>query len=335
MSSHPAEPPAGAASELQAAEAATRLVPLGLLFVLVVHYPSWVGRRSSLAQYFTGVYRSRVLAREMILGIANGVDRLVGMSGRDPSPGFVAGWVTVTGGGFLLSWWLLRRLVRGRASPTGAVEVVLAAAMAASATVLTPYDFLSYALILATVTAALSGRTVLTAGLAAAAVATRESGLLAVAIIVSAHVAGAPVGARSLPERYREWARASLPALVRCRPLWAATAAGVTTYAALKIGFRPGAGVTLFQPAPLHANLTPRTTWSVGLAVVLTAGCRWAVRPAGGTLRLRRRVLWCLAVPYLAVLAVGSAWGEAPRLVMPLVLGEAVLALAPVSRVPR
>jgi hypothetical protein len=318
------------------ADTVLRLVPAGLVIALVSHYPHSVAHRSSLGQYFDGVYRSRVLARELILGIANGVDRVVGTPAGGSSPGFAVGWVTVTGGGFLLAWWLLGRHVRTRAASIGPIDVVMAAAMAASATVLTPYDFLSYALIIATVVAAGSGRTVVTAVLAAAAVATRESGLLAVAIIAATCVVIPEAGgSRANLGLIGAWLSTCLVA-ARHRPLWAAAAGGGTTYTVVKIVFCAGGGVNLFQHVALGANLTPGAVGALALAAGLVAAGRWAARPVADAVRARRGVLWLLALPYLAVLAMASNWGEAPRLVMPLVLGEALLAVdaVPSRRVP-
>jgi hypothetical protein len=55
-------------------------------------------------------------------------------------------------------------------------------------------------------------------------------------------------------------------------------------------------------------------------------------RPASAALRVRRRVLWLLALPHLGVLAIGGLWAETPRLVTPLVLGEALLAIGAAPR---
>src|SRR5262249_48277654 len=132
------------------ADAVVRLAPLGILLGLLSHYPGWIARRASLGQYFTGVYRSRVLARELILGIANGIDALLRVHGSGASPGFAVGWIAVTGGGFLAAWWVLRSYIRGRGPSGGWLEVFTVAVMAASAAVLTPYDLLSYALIIGT-----------------------------------------------------------------------------------------------------------------------------------------------------------------------------------------
>jgi hypothetical protein len=308
-------------------EKARLLLPIAILLVLLSHYPGWVARRSSLAQYFDGVYRTRVLARELILGIANAVDWLTGHTGPGSSPGFAVGWVVVTGAGFLLAWWLMRTYVRSRSATLGPIEVVIAGAMAVSATVLTPYDFVSYALIIATVMAARSGRTMVTAGLAAAAVATRESGLLAVAIIAASCVADGwaardPGGAG----RSRAWT-STWRAVARHRPLWAASVAAFGTYAALKITLRHGGGLTLFQHDGWRANFTTGSAWALAVAAGLVLAGRWATGAAGETVRRGRRVLWTLSVPYLVVLAIASSWGEAPRLVMPLVLGEVLLAV--------
>jgi hypothetical protein len=118
----------------------------------------------------------------------------------------------------------------------------------------------------------------------------------------------------------------------RHRPLWAAAGAASATYAVLKIMLRHGRGLTLFQHVGLRANLTPGSVWAVALAAAFVAAGRWAAGRAGTAVRARRRVLWLAALPYLMVVAIGSNWQEAPRLVMPLVLGEALLAVTAVAR---
>jgi hypothetical protein len=314
-------------------------VALALVFLVVSTYSTSLARRASLRQYFTGIYRPRVLARELILGIANGVDRVLGESGAGPCAGFIIGWTAVTGGGFLLAWWLLRTQLRGRTVANRHLDTVMAAAMAVSALVVTPYDFLSYALIIATVVAADAGRPLATALLAAAAVATRESGLLAIAIIAASCVASEPepvdAGGRR-PGAMEAW-RSAGRAMAGHRPLHTAALAGVITYVALKVAYPGGRGLVLFQHIPLQANLTSGTVKPVVIAAGLVVAGRWATRPAGAEQRARRRVLWLLAVPYFAILAIGSVWSEAPRLVMPLVLGEALLAgrAAPRRAAPR
>jgi hypothetical protein len=315
-------------------------VALALVFLVVSTYSTSLARRSSLHQYFTGVYRSRVLARELILGIANGVDRVLGESGTGPCAGFIIGWTAVTGGGFLLAWWLLRTQLRGRTVATGHLDMVMAAAMAVSAIVVTPYDFLSYALIIATVLAADAGRPLATALLAAAAVATRESGLLAIAIIAASCVATEPEpapfdGGERRPGRMAAW-RSAGRTMAGHRPLRAAALAGVTTYVVLKAAYPDGRGLVVFQHIPLQANLTSGTVKPLVIAAGLVVAGRWATRPAGTQPRARRRVLWLLALPYFVMLAIGSVWSEAPRLVMPLVLGEALLAggAAPAGAAP-
>lgn len=316
------------------ADPSAALVPVALIFLIVSTYPPSIGRRSPLHQYFTGVYRSRVLARELILGIANGVDRSLGRSGTAPSAGFVAGWTLVTGGGFLLAWWLLHVQLRRRAVSTGHLDVVMAAAMAVSATVLTPYDFLSYALIVATVLAAHAGRSAAAGLLAAAAVATRESGLLAIAIIVASCVGIESRGGRS--GAIGAW-RSTGRNIAGHRPLRAVALAGVTTYVVLKAAYGDSRGFALFQHIPLRTNLTSGTVKPALIAAGLVTAGRWATPPPGAVLRARLRVLWLLALPYFAVVAIGGVWLEAPRLVMPLVLGEALLAAGgsdPSSRLP-
>lgn len=307
------------------AEPSTGLVAVALIFLVVSTYPASIARRASLQQYFTGVYRSRVLARELILGIANLVDRVLGESGAGPSAGFVLGWTAVTGGGFLLAWWLLRARAHRLTVSGGHLDTLMAAGMAVSATVLTPYDFLSYALIIATVLAAEAGRSVATALLVAAAVATRESGLLAIAVIIASCVTVEGDDSNRHLRAMRAW-RSTGRAVARHRTLRAATLAGVTTYLVLKTAYRGGRGLDLFQHISLRANLAGGTAKPVLIAAGLVVAGRWGTHPSPAVLRARRRVLWLVAMPYFAIVAIGGVWSEAPRLVMPLVIGEALLA---------
>lgn len=293
-----------------------------------MRYPNKIAQSVSLRQYFGGVYRSRVLAREAILGVANAVDGVLGVSGSGPKPGFVVGWVAVTGGGFLCAWWSLRRYRMRRANTLGPIEVVVAVAMTISATTLTPYDLASYALIAATFVAAETQKTLATALLAAAAVSTRESGLLVIAIIFAAcALAPSDVGGTSPAGWTAPW-RSSLANALRRRSLWAATVACLATYLVLKVSTRQSTGLILFRHVAFRSNLTADSFFAAALAAALVVLGRLSVRPAGETLRARRRVLWTFALPYLVVLAIGSRWTEAPRLVMPLVVGEVLLAIS-------
>ena len=64
-------------------QASAGLVPAALIFLVVARYPTWIDRRSSLRQYFTGSTGPGVLTRGRVLGLANGVDRVVvGQPGR-------------------------------------------------------------------------------------------------------------------------------------------------------------------------------------------------------------------------------------------------------------
>jgi hypothetical protein len=297
----------------QVSDIAALIVPGALAFFLLTRYPTWVANRSSLGQYFNGVYRSRVLARETILGIANAVDAVAGAKGTHALPGFTAGWEIVTVGGFLATCWLLRSYRREHAVSIGPIEVVIAALMVISASVLTPYDFLADALIVATVVAARSGRALAAAVLVATAVATRESGLLAVAVIAAACLTTRGADGELSRRRYRAF--------------WCAALSGVATYVTLKLVFRQAGTVTIFQHVAVASNLSGSALWGIAVAVALVLIERWAIGPLRPEERRRRRVLWALALPYLAVLFVGAIWSEAPRLVMPLVIGETLLVL--------
>lgn len=301
-------------------------VPVAFAVVLAWHYPRWVATRESLGQYFNGVYRSRVLGREAILGIANAVDWLTGTRPGEAGPGFAVGWVAVTIGGLLLAWWLFRRRLDRTRVDSDRGDVVLVSLMAVSATVLTPYDYLSYALIIATVTAADRRRTWTAAALMTTAMATRESAFLVLPILAAQSLAGPGAEGGSEPTRRRmtELIRAA----VADRILVSVAAAGLATYLALKLGLRRGGGVTLVQSAPWDRNFGWGSVGGLALALTLVLVGRTVFGRTGPArlLRSRRRLMWLAASPYLAVLLVASSWGEAPRLVMPLVIGEALLA---------
>jgi len=47
---------------------------------------------------------------------------------------------------------------------------------------------------------------------------------------------------------------------------------------------------------------------------------------------VRRRLVWLLSAPYLVVCIVWGIWSEAPRLLMPLILGECMIAAFLFSR---
>jgi hypothetical protein len=134
---------------------------------------------------------------------------------------------------------------------------------------------------------------------------------------------------------WRAW-RSTGRAIAGHRPLRAAAFGGLTTYVVLKAACRDSRGLVLFEHIPLRANLTSGTIKPVLIAAGLVVAGRWATRPFGfgAVLRVRRRVLWLLALPYFGVVAIGGIWSEAPRLVMPLVFGEALLAAgaAPMAR---
>jgi hypothetical protein len=190
--------------------------------------------------------------------------------------------------------------------------------------VLTPYDFLSYALIVATVLAASSNRTTATVVFAAAAVATRESGALVVAIIAASCITSRPATGNARRANHPGWTPTWRAAL-HSRPLWAAAVGSLSTYATLKIAMRQTAHLTVLQHVELKSNLTGGSAWGIALAVGLLSAARWTTGPLRAEDRARRRLLWLLALQYLAVLFIGASWDEAPRLIMPLVIGETLL----------
>jgi hypothetical protein len=286
--------------------------------LVVGHYPQSLARHHSLAQYFFGVYRTRVLGRELILGFGNLLTAL-GLH-----HGLLLAWAGVNGVALGTASFLLWRLTASRSDHFSALYVAGLCCLAVSGGVITPYDYLSYALILGMLMAAsVKGRwgIMLTVALAATATATRESAFVGVAAIVVLH-AGAPGGTSILA--VRDWLqRAACPAVL------AAIGAVTLTYAGLKIGLGIGQPVVLLEPVALRSNLSVSSGMEVLLAVAMVLVVRWATPRASATVGLsrERRTLWGLCAPYLAVVVVAGRWVETPRLVMPLILGECAISV--------
>lgn len=102
----------------------------------------------------------------------------------------------------------------------------------------------------------------------------------------------------------------------------------LATYVGLRLASAADGRVRLFDPVSLRSNLTGHNLFGLILAFALVVGLRVASRASRGdpTLPYERRVLWLASAPYVTVCAVGGIWSEAPRLVMPLVLCEFLLA---------
>ncbi|HLN05804.1 MAG TPA: hypothetical protein VK217_05975, partial [Acidimicrobiales bacterium] len=186
------------------------LLPPLLLVLILATYPRRLNLRGSLTEYFNGVYRSRILGRELVLGTANGFYKLASLLGHRGPSGLMPGWFITNGCAFLATAWLLYWLTARRSPRLVVLYVATLVVVATSSAVVTPYDLLSYALIFGAFLVATSRdrRLIWSLGalLMALAVATRESALLIVPILAATLVPLAPPG--SAGARTESWKRA-------------------------------------------------------------------------------------------------------------------------------
>src|SRR5487761_1342452 len=174
---------------------------VALALVPSLTLPDRADRRGVIWQYFHGVYRARVLGRELVVAIGDGVDALrlpIGFLRQYPH-GLLPGFIVVNTGSFLVAALLLYRATnRPELRP---LFVITLAALAASATVATPYDCVSYALMVALFVYALKdgGAAVAAASvLVVLAMCTRESTFVAIAAVIVARIPrGAGNGVRA------------------------------------------------------------------------------------------------------------------------------------------
>jgi len=300
------------------------VLPLVLLAGLLLTYPSWLNKRSSLSEYFNAVYRSRFLGREMVLGVANGVDEALGGLGAGRPHGLMVGWMVVTGVGFVVTSLLLFAGTRRHDRSLTRVYVTALVVIAVASIAVTPYDLFSYALIVALFMAARAGRTGWAVVLVVVGVAVRESVLLTPLILIGALMEPAPSGLVAAAT----W-RSVLRCAVRRRVVLVSALAGLAAYVAFKIqANRAGHRLTFVQHVPAADHLSWWSAGAIALAVAMLAAVRWSYwhLPARREILARRNVVWVLALPYLAVCAVWGIWSEAPRLIMPLLLGECLVA---------
>ncbi|HEV3188257.1 MAG TPA: hypothetical protein VGZ04_09475 [Acidimicrobiales bacterium] len=301
-------------------------VPLLLLTALLEHYGRRLNQRSSIRQYFDGVYTSRVLGRESVVGLSNLVNKVHELFGHVHATGLLAGWVLTNGIAFVASSFMLYRLSARRDPHLRFAYLLVVAMLCASGVVVTPYDFLSYALIIAVFVAMSTGRTLAGMTLMVLAVATRESALLVVPMVLVA--AADPVA--SGPGLHGRLLRNVVEALEKTKPILLLAIVGVATYATLKIVTLPsGRRPHFVQHVSSNGHWSASGLTGVATAVLMAIIIRWLVRVNFDheDLAARCHLLWLLALPYLAVCLVWGIWGEAPRLVMPLVLGEFLIAV--------
>lgn len=296
--------------------------PIALLAGLLVTYPHRLDRRRSLGQYFHGVYQSRIVGRELVLGVANAAGKITALFGV--GTGLMIGWMTVTGLAFLATVWLLYRSTARKSTALTRLYFVATTVLAISAIAVTPYDLLSYALIICVFTATIDGRTWLAMGVMAVAMATRESGILVVPMLAAALMPAPSHDRMSLSDCV-----AALSACVRTRAVRAIAVVGVVLYVALKLAAHFSAHkLSLVQHIAPDGRLTGRGIVGILLALAMAIAIRWSYAglDCRKEIRTRCNVMWLFASPYLLVCAFWGIWAEAPRLVMPLLLGECLVA---------
>ena len=301
-------------------------LPLMLSSIIIAGYRDRFNSRRTISQYFNGVYASRVLGRECVVGIADAFNKIGSLLWHATSTGLIVGWMVTNGVAFVIAALLLYSLSAAKSSALTLVYVVVIFMMAVSATVTTPYDFLSYALILAVFIEATRGSRGRALLFMILAVATRESALLVVPILALSFVRPTHDNSASLLQLLRD-----LRDVVRGeRIIWLLTAAGLTTYATLKIvAMEMGHKLHFVQHVAIGGHLSTAGVLGALSALLMVVVLRVVLRASEGVEALDRRstLLWLSASPYLVVCAGWGIWSEAPRLVMPLLLGEFLLAV--------
>jgi hypothetical protein len=309
--------------------ALTFLLPLVENVLLAVLLPIRYDGRKVIWQYFHGVYRPRILGRELVVGIGNAVDALhlpIAVLRSHPHS-LLAGFIIVNSVALFVAAPLLYRLTARRDRSLTPLYLVMIIAMAGARTVTTPYDFLSYAFAIVLFDAAIRRRLVWAVVLTVMAMCTRESAFVAIAAVIAAT---APLGPDGRPagrpgESLAPRARRVVGPMLRDPVLVAVVLAGLVTYAALHLVFAEGGSLAFFQH--VTHQFRPRTYIGMVLAAASFAAVRWTSRRQGDRheITVRRRVLWLLSIPYLVTCVLGGIWSEAPRLLMPVLIGEALI----------
>jgi hypothetical protein len=306
--------------------ALTFLLPLVENVILAILLPVRYEGRNVIWQYFHGVYRPRILGRELVVGIGNAVDALnlpIGVLRSHPQS-LLAGFIIVNSVALFVAAPLLYHLTARRDRSLTPLYLVMIVAMAGARTVTTPYDFLSYALAILLFDTAIRRRLVWAVVLTVLAMCTRESAFVAIAAVLAAAARLAP-GERST-EPLVARARRVVGPMLRDRTLVAVVLAGLVTYAVLHVVFAEGGSLAFFE----HVTHRFRARTYIGMAIAAAsfAAVRWTSRRQAAEhheIPVRRRILWLLSVPYLVTCVVGGIWSEAPRLLMPVLIGEALI----------
>lgn len=309
--------------------------PLGVYIISVLHQvpassPGIYYRPFFILQYANGIYRYRVLGRELVIGVSNlinlleGGPRITGLSAatRSVEASMYTAYVLVNGVS-LLAFSILLYVVTVRTREWLVPYVILVTMTVLSGYVLTPYDFLSYLFIAAALIVALSGRRWAWAWcipLAVLGTATRESFLVVVAALVATRVSepGSVRHLRLVPARDDR--------------LWQSTESiavgAVVTYVLLRVVLSRGTDAsTFFQSVPGTSNVN----WAslVAMVIVVLGAFAFATqiprvddldRQRSSRRRRALVLLWIFSAPYLVVSAIGGIWSEALRLVLPVAI---------------
>jgi hypothetical protein len=289
---------------------------------------SLYNRSAFLRQYTHGVYRYRVLGRELVL-FAGHVLHALGLGlqttsvelarGRGTWGLFVA--ITVVNGVAFVAFTALvyARTVRSRRWTPA--YLVLVTAAAASSYVVTPYDFLSYLLIAAAILVAVARRAWSWQAclvLAVLGTATRESFFVAVAAVVA--IAATRPGDGGILSRLTPSRTNSLACSA-----WSMAFGSVGTYVGLRVGLSGGGSIVQHLRGLANFNLS--STVAIVIAFLLFAVLILELPPFDVSGRVAQRWyresvgwLWVLSIPYVGVSAVGGNWFETPRLLLPIAI---------------
>jgi hypothetical protein len=299
-------------------------VALFLGVFLATRYTGEISTRVAIRQYFSGVYASRIVGRESVIAFSNMANALDTALFHHHTNSLLVGWIITNCGSFFVAAALLYRATVHRHPRLLTAYLATLVFMALAGTVVTPYDYLSYALIMAVVTGALR-RSWWSMPMMALAMSTRESSLLALAIIA------AMVGSTSVKERYVSQLMARLARdRRRIAVLIELGAVAFTVYVTLKLATSPRHHVRLVEHVMVTSHVSKSDLVGIALAALMIVVSRTVLTftcdTRGRTVRVR--LLWILAAPYLFVCSIWGLWSEAPRLIVPLLIGEVLITAA-------
>jgi len=290
--------------------------------------------------YDGGVYRYRIVGRQLVLLVAALLDRagwhlntsatLVAQAGS--SWDLFDAFVVVNGVAFIgLSFMLFRFTVRDESWSTA--YIILITLVGLSAYVVTPYDFLSYLFIVAAFIVAIAARPwswPVCFVLAVLGTATRESFVIGVVALVGV-VMARPGGIHHF--RKAPQVNGGDPML---RAAISLILGSIATYVFLRVALaNPGDQGIFWNQSLLQLNMN----MSSAVAVFIMATGSFALLSAlparkvdadesGFDYQRATGYFWTLSIPYIAVTFITGAWFEALRLVLPLLLGQYLIRYA-------